>query len=103
MLRPVFIASLLLISVLADCAWLLDGDPEARELADCTWYSESSCCSVEDSEEIKADWEGGVGNTSAFLPKLYNFVTGCIDKLHFFPCAQCSGNQSDFIGKRTNS
>jgi hypothetical protein len=72
--------------------------PQKRHLAECTWYnSANSCCTVEDSEQVKSSWEDRTGKfknatVSQFVTK---FLTStvyapCISKLHLFVCFHCA-------------
>merc|ERR1712130_148955 len=102
-----YIAILLLVvmAVAVNCQFCMYRTPEVRKLADCTWYnSERSCCSVEDSEEIKNSWEGSTGKfenatvKEAITKVLTSTVyASCVNKLHLFLCFHCVPSQTSYI------
>ena len=79
--------------------------PEKRSLYDCQWYnSERSCCTVEDSQQIKNSWEGATGKyenatVTQFVTKVLTstIFAQCVNQLHMFVCFHCTPNQLSYV------
>ncbi|KAL0484017.1 Hhip [Acrasis kona] len=102
MIKIIALVGLFVVTVnaLNTCALLGTGKPIATKesLADCTWYNDETCCTVQNSVSIKNEWEKSTGATNQTIPDFIRnaLLSQCLDLMHQYICLPCSPNNANF-------
>ena len=70
-----------------------------NNMADCGWYSGSTCCTTSQTQQIKNQWDGITGGSNQTIPQYIRnlALSQCLDLMHFFICSPCSPQQATFF------
>ncbi len=67
-------------------------------MADCGWYSGSTCCTTSQTQKIKEGWDSTTGGSNQTIPQYIRnlALSQCLDLMHLFICSPCSPQQASF-------